>query len=267
MDCLVCHAAKQNVQHAMLLQGTVRTVAPRTARLSCTPATTACCSTGRTRRICFALPGTCARAAGRTPGNAGAGVRVVHLLLAAKLRARVPPVSLHNMAPHVPAPMDPQQTEEMNLRVMTRIDPATEEVCCADVIPAPVFCSHAIRTAQPIQLESATHTIGTSATKSQCCHRCPCYNVPLCPVVIPMCLQILAAVGHVALYEFNTSGQTWVRGCRANRRRATLLLIDCRHVCCCMHSPDCGLCRPARMSKAPCSFSGGGPRLCISSRS
>ena len=48
-------------------------------------------------------------------------------MLAAKLRAQVPQVSLHNMAPHVPAPMDPQLTEEMNLRVMTRIDPATEE--------------------------------------------------------------------------------------------------------------------------------------------
>jgi hypothetical protein len=205
--------------------------------------------------------GKCARAAGCTPGNAGSGVRVVHLLLAAELRAQVPPVSLHNMAPHVPAPMDPQQTEEMNLRVMTRIDPATEEVRCANVIPAPVFCEHAVKNAQP-------RTPGTSATKSQCCHRILC-NIPLCSdaTVFPVCLQILVAVGHVALYEFNTSGQTWVRGYRANLTRATLMLMDCRHVCCCTHSPKCGLRRPARMSKAPYSFSGGGPRLYISSRS
>ena len=256
IDCLLCHAARQNVQCATAAGQVIAPAADST------PA-----AQHGVHHLMLAgykslYGGKCVRAAGRTPVNAGAGVRVVHALLAANLRAQVPPVSLHNMAPHVPAPMDPQQTEEMNLRVMTRIDPATEEVRCANVIPAPVSCSHAIREGQP-------RTIGTSATKSQCCHRTLCCKLLMCPgaTVSPVCLQILAAVGHVALYEFNTSGQTWVRVCRGNLRSATLPQSCCRHVCCRMPSPKCGLCRRARMSKAPYSFSGGGPCLYISSRS
>ena len=84
---------------------------------------------------------------------------------------------------HRPAPMDKAATLALNLEVLKRQDPATEEV-----LPRPPTSRHEYCAQLMHFSEAGDGHQGKTA----------------------LCLQILASAGQVALYEFNEATKSWV---------------------------------------------------------